>query len=84
MGLRLDVRFPGENEWQRVTPELAIEVQSYNEGRNRESLKQRMSQSSVESYIDSPTASQPPIIDLVPLTGANAESLPSMRKTLSP
>ena len=76
--LRLDVRFPGEDDWETITPELAREVQARNAARDTERLKQRIARSSVDSYFPTQSGQTRSIEGpslRPPLTGPNAQPI---------
>ena len=69
--LRLEVRFPGTTEWERITPQLARELEAQQKVRSDHRIRERLSQSSLDSEEAYPRTSR--------ATGANASplSLPS-------
>jgi hypothetical protein len=78
--VKLDVRFPGETEWQCVTSELAKQIDMEERNRGHRQLRDRLSHSSTGSATNSePVSPSTQLSDEVFVTGANAQALPSAR-----
>jgi hypothetical protein len=73
MSLRLEVRFPNSDKWERISPLLAREMEKLDSDREEQSLRERLSQSSYDGEIE-----------YTPSSGANSLPLGQQRACSAP